>query len=337
MGASAVAVACALAAAAYLAWLRAEMLRPYRGWTGAGVVVQVERGWSSRAILERLEEAGVIRDAGRVAVYLRIRGDGDALKAGEYRFDEPLSPVDVLERLRRGEVLLHAITVPEGLTVEETARRFAEEGLADAEALIRALGDPTPIRSFDPQATDLEGYLFPETYHFPRGAEPRDIAQTLVRGFLEAVGERYADEARAVGLTPRQAVTLASMIEKETGMAAERARISRVFHNRIALGMRMQCDPTVIYALARDGRYRGALTSEDLRYSSPWNTYVVTGLPPGPIASAGRAALMAAVRPAPGDELYFVAAAGGGHRFSSSLAEHNRAVGAWRDYVRSSR
>jgi len=234
-------------------------------------------------------------------------------------------------------VLLHAVTVPEGLDVGETATRIAEQGFGPVEALLAAFRDPAPVLDLDPEAEDLEGYLFPETYHFPRGATPGAIAETMVARFREAATSDYAARAASVGLTLRQAVTLASMIERETSRPEERARISTVFHNRLARGMRLQCDPTVVYALRRAGRTPARLTYRDLEFDSPWNTYVVRGLPPGPIASPGRPSLDAAVNPVEGSELYFVASPDGGHRFSETLEQHVQAVAEWRRYLRSSR
>lgn len=243
----------------------------------------------------------------------------------------------MLARLQAGDVLLHRVTLPEGLRVDEIARRIADAGFSDHDSLLAAFSDPAPIRHLDPDATDLEGYLFPETYSLPKGAGAVHIAETMVRRFVEVSGPDYARRAEEAGLDLRRAVTLASLIEKETALAPERGRISRVFHNRLERGMKLQCDPTVIYALHRAGLPEGRLTHKELALESPWNTYHAYGLPPGPIASPGQASLEAAVAPDDGRELYFVAAPDGGHRFSEDLASHNRAVAAWRRYLRSSR
>jgi UPF0755 protein len=279
----------------------------------------------------------VLRRPALLRRWLLVRGGADALRAGEYRFDRPISPLEVLQRLERGDVLLHAVTVPEGLVASQVALRFAEAGFGPAHELLAAFHNPAPVEALDPQARDLEGYLFPETYHLARGTGAREIAETLVDRFRSSVGSDFARRAERVGLTVREAVTLASLIERETSVADERGRISRVFHNRLRRGMRLQCDPTVLYALQRAGRDVTRLTYRDLEFDSPWNTYRVEGLPPGPIASPGLASLVAAVEPPPGDELFFVAAPGGGHRFSATLESHLRAVAAWRSYSRSSR
>jgi UPF0755 protein len=324
-----------LACAAAWAWRTLHV--PHAGWEGAEAVVLLEPGLDAGSVLRELGQAGVLRHPRIVRAWLSLRGESGGLQAGEYRFDAPATPLEVLARLARGDVVLHEVTIPEGLVLRETAERFAAAGFGSVEQLLRAFADPAPVAELDAGASDLEGYLFPETYRFPRGESPERIAAAMVRQFREATGPDYAQRAAAHGLSLREAVTLASLVESETSLPAERARISRVFHNRLARGMRLECDPTVRYALERAGQPVAQLTYAHLRFPSPWNTYQVAGLPPGPIASPGLASLHAAVAPEPGDALYFVAAPGGGHRFSNDLAGHLRAVRAWRSYVRSSR
>jgi UPF0755 protein len=334
--AAAVAVAAvALGVAGSLAWR--GVYAPFRGWDGSSVDVVLEPGLDAGTMVARLAQAGVVRDPRLAKAWLLVRGDAARLHAGEYRFERPASVPEVMDRLVRGDVLLHPVTIPEGWTLDRVAARFATHGFGTEAAMSEAFADPTPIRDWDRQAVDLEGYLFPDTYHFPRRTPPNAIAAALVERFRSVVGEGYEARARAAGLDLRSAVTLASLIEAETSVGAERARVSRVFHNRLARGMRLECDPTVQYALARAGRPVERLTYRDLAFESPWNTYRVSGLPPGPICSPGRASLDAAVDPAAGDDLFFVAAPGGGHSFSPDLATHLRAVAVWRRYSRSSR
>lgn len=330
------ALAC-LGGALYLGGLLLTLSSPYAGWEGEEVDLLLDPGLDASTMLRRLHEAGVVRHPRALRFWLYWSGGSGELQAGEYRFSEPASPLQVLERLRRGEVLLHAVTIPEGLCLEETAGRLVDAGFGPREKLLELFRDPGPMLDLDPAAADLEGYLFPDTYSFPRGATPERIRATMIERFREVIGPDYARAARKAGLDLRRAVTLASLIEKETALPGERGRISRVFHNRLARGMLLQCDPTVIYALKRDGLEVGRLTYDHLEYDSAWNTYVSPGLPPGPIASPGAASLEAAVLPAEGDELYFVAAPEGGHRFSSDLASHRKAVREWRDYLTSSR
>jgi UPF0755 protein len=331
------AVVLVAAAAIVVAGFFLPLHSAYRGWEGDHVDVVLETGLDAGSLLRRLQEAGVIRNAGRLRLWLHLSGRSDTLHAGEYRFEEAATPLEVLDRLHRGDVLLHSVTIAEGLVLEEIARRYADDGFGPAEELIGAFRNPEQIREIDSEATNLEGYLFPDTYRFSRETSPGQIAAAMVRRFREVTGPDYTSAAAKLGLTLREAVTLASLIEKETSLAEERGRISRVFLNRLALGMPLQCDPTVFYALRRKGVKVDALTYGDLETDSPWNTYLVRGLPPGPIANPGEGSLRAAVDPEDGDELYFVASPGGGHRFSKNLRSHQQAVREWRAYLRSSR
>jgi UPF0755 protein len=326
-----------LGLAAWGGWAWSVLHRPYSGWRGESVEIVLEPGLDAGTVLRRLADAGVLRRPRLARAWLSLRGAAGGLHAGEYRFDAPAAPVEVLRRLETGDVLLHPVTLPEGLTYVEIAERLEQAGFGPLDALVAVFGDPEPIRDLDPEATDLEGYLFPETYHFPRGTGPERIAATMVERFRSVMGAAFVEEAREVGLGLRDAVILASLIEKETSVPDERERISGVFHNRLARRMRLECDPTVIYAIHRAGREVGRLTYDDLKFKSPWNTYVVEGLPAGPIANPGRESLLAALRPLTGNELYFVASPDGGHRFSTTLANHLNAVAEWRHHVRSSR
>jgi UPF0755 protein len=321
----------------YIGGMQIMLHRTFADWEGESVDVELPQGLDAGSMLERLAEAGVISNPALLRHWLRWSGGSTALHAGEYRFSEPASPMEVLRRLHEGDVLLHAVTIPEGLVLEEIARRLDEADLGSEPELLELFRDPEPVLDFDPEATDLEGYLFPETYRFSRNTAAAEVVEAMIGRFRKVAGPKYESAAAEVGMTLRQAVTLASLIEKETSLPEERSMISRVFHNRLNRGMRLQCDPTVIYAIRRAGREVGRLTYDDLEFDSPWNTYVVAGLPPGPISNAGAASLEAAVNPADGDELYFVAAPGGGHRFSKDLASHVKAVNEWRAYLRSSR
>jgi UPF0755 protein len=332
---SAVVLGAAVVAAG--AWVWSALHRPYAAWEGEAAEIVLEPGADAGTALRRLADAGVIRHPGLARAWLAWRGGDERLHAGEYRFDGPASPVEVLKRLTRGDVVLHAVTIPEGLSLVEIAERLAQAGFGSGTEAIEVFRDATLIRDLDPEASDLEGYLFPDTYHFPRGARPEQIVQTLVQRFRDVMGKGFVEEARSGPSGMRGAVILASMIEKETSVPDERERISQVFHNRLKRGMKLECDPTVIYALRRAGRPVETLTYADLQFRSPWNTYVVPGLPAGPIGNPGRESLLAALRPSEGNELFFVASPDGGHRFSSDHASHLRAVAEWRRHVRSSR
>jgi UPF0755 protein len=332
-----IALVCGAGFIGWSSWAWLALHRPYAAWEGEAAEIVLEPGLDAGTVLRRLSEAGVIRRPGLSRLWLSWRGAAERLHAGEYRFDTPASSVEVLRRLERGDVVLHSVTLPEGLTYIEIAGRLADGGFGPEETLIEVFGDPTLVRDLDPEAADLEGYLFPDTYHFPRGARPDQIAETLVERFREIMGPEFVTEADRKALKVREAVILASMIERETSVPDERERISQVFHNRLARGMRLECDPTVMYALERGGRPVETLSYADLKFESPWNTYVVRGLPRGPIGNPGRESLLASLRPSEGNDLYFVASPEGGHRFSRDLAGHLRAVAAWRRHVSSSR
>lgn len=290
------------------------------------VVVEVGRGTSVRGVAEDLAARGIIRSPWPFLTGYRLLLTGRSIKAGEYEFVFPLSPREALETLIEGRVLLHSFTVPEGLTgreVDEIVRGLDFLGPGSFAAAFR---DPAPIVDWDLRAPDLEGYLFPETYRLPRGATPAELVAAMVSGFRRIFDEASRRRAAEIGLSVREVVTLASLIEEETALVEERPLVSAVFHNRLKRGMKLDCDPTVIYALVRDGRYRGRLLLKDLGYPSPYNTYLHAGLPPGPICSPSRSSLEAAVRPAEADDIYFVAKEGGGHRFSRTFQEHAAAV-----------
>ncbi len=311
---------------------------PFRGYTDNERLVDIPAGTSAPGIGERLVAAGVVRDALAFRVALWLSGQARALKAGEYRFDRPMSAREVLDKIARGDVHVVPITFREGLTIVETAEVFASSGLGSAEAFHAAATNAALIRDLDSGATDLEGYLFPETYTLPRKMTAERLVERMVAQFRQVVTDELQGEAKARGLSVRQLVTLASLIEMETAKADERPTVSAVYTNRLRIGMGLQCDPTVIYALQRAGKFTGNLRRADLQFDSPDNTYRYPGLPPGPIAAPGKASLEAAARPAPVDYVYFVSRNDGSHAFARTLAEHNRNVQRWQvEYFRDKR
>ena len=319
-----------LIAAATAAWaLRTRALEPHRGYAGAEQFVKVPTGAGPRTIGGRLVASGVVRDDLTFRVALWLTGRARALKAGEYRFAEPMSAVQVAEFLARGEIYTRPVTFREGLTMTEMAEVYASSGLGTRDAFLEAGTDPSLIRDLDPLATDLEGYLFPDTYHVPRQTPAGALVAQMVRGFRAALPPALIARAAADGLSVRQVVTLAALVEKETAQDAERPMVAAVYRNRHGIGMGMQADPTVIFALQRAGRWDGDLSREDLAFDSPYNTYRYGGLPPGPIAAPGTRALEAVVAPAPVDYLYFVSRNDGTHVFATTLREHNQNVFEW--------
>lgn len=316
----------AVLAAAAAGWAVFDLTRPYKGYGGAEQFVEIPQGAGPASIGRRLVEAGVVRNSLGFRLALLRSGKGRRLQAGEYRFAEPATPAQVVAKLARGEVYLLPITFREGLTIKQMSELYAAKGLGNAADFVAAARDRTLAASFDPAATDLEGYLFPDTYAMSRRATAAELVRRMVAGFEKAMTPELRARAAERGLDVRGLVTLASIVEKETGKAEERAMVAAVYANRLRIGMGLQCDPTVIYALERAGRYTGDLTREDLRFDSPYNTYRYAGLPPGPIASPGKASLEAAANPADVPYTYFVSRNDGTHAFSSTLEEHNRNV-----------
>jgi UPF0755 protein len=287
----------------------------------AGAVVFVPPGEPFRAVAARLQSAGVVRHPFVLTVWARYCGLDRTVRSGEYRFTQPLSPIQVLEALQSRSDTTRLVTIPEGRTAEQIAALLEEQGYGGRDVFRCAMEDIHLLQEFALPASGVEGYLFPDTYAFAPMAEPTDVVRAMLVHFRQESTALAARRA-AIGLSEAEMVTLASVIEKETGQADERRLISGVFHNRLRLGMPLQSDPTVLYG--RDTR--GPITRADLADPSPYNTYAHRGLPPGPIANPGRAALEAAIDPATTRALYFVSRNDGSHEFSDTLEAHNRAV-----------
>jgi len=290
--------------------------------------VLLRPGWTARHIAHELQQDGIVRsaDAFLILHYAR-RG---SLKAGEYKFEAPASALGVRQRILRGDVYARTVAVPEGYNLYEIAAVVEQAGLGPASDFIaEAKSGVALIKDLDPKATSLEGYLFPDTYQFTRIDTAHDIAAAMVH--------RFRQEAQKVGLhrgdDVHRIVTIASIVEKETAVPDERPLVAGVYTNRLAKGMLLAADPTVVYAALLAGRYRGTIYQSDLQYDSPYNTYKFAGLPPGPIANPGASALEAALHPAATEYLYFVSDNNGHHRFSQTAAEHERNVAAYRRAV----
>ncbi len=285
--------------------------------------VEIAKGTSLHQVAATLEREGVIRSRLAFVVLAKLTFADRRIRPGDYAFHAGMRPMEILSDLEEGRVTLHQVTFPEGFTVAQIAERVAAHGLADRDEFLQASRDAAFMRTLDVAAPSLEGYLFPTTYRFAKNSPPRDMIRTMVaftwRTFTPKLRARAAD----LNMTIHQVLTLASVIEKETGAAAERMLISSVFHNRLRRKIPLQSDPTVIYALEA---FDGNLRKRDLSVDSPYNTYRVRGLPPGPIANPGAEAIVAALYPAKAYYLYFVSRNDGTHHFSSTLAEHNRAV-----------
>jgi UPF0755 protein len=317
-------------AAGVAGWtLFARTQEPFRGYTTVEQFVEIPSGQGSRTIGRRLVESGVVRDELTFRIALLMTGRARELKAGEYRFDQPMTAIEVIDRIAKGDVYTRLLTFAEGLTIAEMARVFEERGFGSGADFSRAASDPSLIRDLDQAAPDLEGYLFPETYSLPRTASAADVVKQMVSLFKDRFDADLRAAAAAAGFSVRDIVTLASLVEKETAQPDERPLVAAVYRNRLTKRMPMQADPTVIYAMQKAGKYNGNIRRDDLQIESRYNTYRYAGLPPGPIASPGLAALQAAIRPADVRYLYFVSRNDGTHAFAETLAEHNRNVSKW--------
>jgi UPF0755 protein len=284
---------------------------------------RVEPGASLGAVARDLERDQLIRRAWAFEALARYRGLAAELRAGEYDLSPHLGSGEILERIAEGRVRTHRIAIPEGLTAAEIALRLEEGGLAGSGEFLAAVRAQELVDELGVEGESLEGYLFPETYQLARGLPAAEIARTMVAQF-QAIWAEIVPGSEALGLSMLETVTLASIIEKETGVPEERAEIAAVLHNRLGRGMRLETDPTVIYGIPQfDGNLR-RVHLEDA--GNPYNTYQIRGLPPGPIANPGAEALRAAVAPAASSHLYFVSRGDGTHHFSSSYAEHAAAV-----------
>ena len=290
-------------------------------------VVEIPPQIGLMAMARRLDEARVIRSPVGFVLLAITRGSARTLKAGEYEFPQGASTFAVLTLLEGGRVLPHTVLLREGETLAELVRRLEAEGLASAQDVLRVAHDRWFLRTLDIDAQSVEGYLFPDTYQFVKGMTPEEILARMAARMRDLITPELREKARARALSVHQLLTLASIIEKEAVERKEMPLISAVFWNRLKRDMPLQADPTVQYALDKNGR---ALTREDLQVESAFNTYRRVGLPPGPIANPGRAAIEAAINPARVDYLYFVSVDDRRHYFSSSLADHNTAVARYR-------
>ncbi len=299
--------------------------QPYKGFTDP-VLIEFPRGTTTSRMASMLAEQGVIEHPW---VFLAARAvkRGARLQAGEYKFDKSASPLEVYGRIARGDIYYMELLVPEGFNMFDIADAVAKLGTMPASAFLEAARDPSLIQDLDPKAESLEGYLFPSKYRVYRKTTARDICRMMI--------SEFRTQWQSLGGNPtlvHDAVTLASLVEREARLPEERPRVSSVFHNRLRLGMRLQCDPTTVYAALLDNRYRGVIHQSDLENKNPYNTYQNAGLPPGPIANPGLSSIKAALSPVDTSYLYFVAKADGtgGHNFSDSLQKHEMAVAQYK-------
>ena len=323
----AAAIVCLLAALVSAALAGYWYFSPYRNFQ-TQTFVEIEHGTSSRAIARKLQTQGVVRSRWAFLA-VRFLHPRASLQAGEYRFGSAQTPWQVFDEIRRGEIFYEDITIPEGSNIFDIAGLLANYDTVTPAAFLKAAANSESVRDLDPEAPSLEGYLFPSTYRVTHKTTARQLCRAMTDEFRKQWkalgGEKQSDKIHRI-------VTLASLVEKETASGQERPEVASVFFNRLRLSMPLQCDPTTVYAALLENRYRGVIHKSDLASRSLYNTYSHVGLPPGPIANPGFLSLKASLYPADTNYLYFVAKPNGvgGHVFSSTLAEHEQAVLAYR-------
>jgi len=302
--------------------------------TASTKVIFIKKGTHLRKVSEVLEQEGIIKNRHFFVFLTTILGKKSRIKAGEYEFHTPMLPLDVLSVLAKGQVKRHLVTIPEGFTLFQIAQLLENLNLVEKKGFLQKTSSPAFINALGLSqlaGPTLEGYLFPDTYHLLKEMDPEEVIQMMVHQFRKVFGPDFAHWASESAISEREVVILASIIEKETSLSEEKPLISAVFHNRLRKKIPLQSDPTVIYGIKN---FNGNLTKEDLMRPTPYNTYLLAGLPPTPICNPGRDSLLAAVRPAPVSYLYFVSKNDGSHYFSSDIEEHNRAVWKYQKYPR---
>ena len=289
---------------------------------GIDQVITIREGMSLKEVAGTLKSKGIIINKDLFILWTRLLGNSRKIKAGEYLLNSGMTPARIIEILTKGIIITYTVTVPEGFSIEQIGNILDESGLADKNSFISLAHEPGVIKKYGISGPSLEGFLYPDTYEFGKGLPPLLIIDVMVKRFREIIGP-YMKRIEELGMKVEEVITLASIVEKEAGNAEEMPLIASVFLNRLKKGMRMESDPTVIYGM---NNFMGNLTRKDLLESTPYNTYVIRGLPPGPISNPGLASIKAVLYPVETDYLYFVSKNDGTHYFSVSIEEHNRAV-----------
>jgi len=297
-------------------------------------IIFIKKGSHLKRVSEVLQQEGIIKNRLFFVLLAAILGQKTKIKAGEYEFHTQMLPLEVLDALVKGQVKRHLVTIPEGYTLSQIAQLLEDLNLVEKKGFLQKAASPAFINALglsELAGPTLEGYLFPDTYHVFREMDPEEVIQMMVHQFKKVFGPDLVHRAYELGISEREAVILASIIEKETSLSEEKPLISAVFHNRLKRNIPLQSDPTVIYGIKN---FDGNLTKENLLKQTPYNTYLVVGLPPTPICNPGKESLLAAVQPAPVPYLYFVSKNDGSHYFSSEIEEHNRAVWKYQKFQR---
>jgi UPF0755 protein len=330
-----------LAAGGVGAWTYSNLRKPI-SHSKNGEYIEIPKGTSPSAIINKLAAEGVIQHEWPLKLYLKLTGKGSTLRAGEYDFPSPISPLGVIAKLQQGQRRLNRLTIIEGWTRWDIARAMAqvpELKIENEAQALELMNNVSLISDLDPVARNLEGYLFPDTYEFSPETTPADLIETMVKRFRSVWKPEWAERARSLGFTPREIVTTASIIETEAKLAEERPVVASVIYNRLKKDIPLAVDSSVIYASKLEGkwRYDGKVYLSDIQRRSPYNTRIYAGLPPGPVASPGESSLKAALNPATSDYLYYVrnpARDDGAHNFYSNGADFETGVQALRKWER---
>jgi UPF0755 protein len=319
-----------LAVAGVSYWLYSSMTTPHQHDKAAQYIV-IEKGSTPSQIITRLAAEGVLPSATAIQIYLRTFGDAGALKAGEYQFESPITPMQVLKELEKGEDRTIKLTIPEGFTRFDIAKRIAEKfpqnPPMDDKAILSLMDDTSLVKDIAPDAKNLEGYMYPSTYSFPKETTAKDIVKKMVEQFRRIWKPEWSDQAKALGRTPQEIVTIASLIETESGVESERPIVASIIYNRLNRSIPLGIDQTVVYIAKMENRWDGTINRSDLDVDSPYNTRMHGGLPPGPISSVSESAVKAALNPAKTDYIYYVRNVelnDGSHKFYSSAAEFEK-------------
>lgn len=329
----------ALASGGVIYWLYKTLQQPV-AHDKTKKYVSIEKGETPNQIIGKLTSEGIIKSPLATQIYLRTFGDASKLQAGEYRFSSPISPLQVLEELESGKQKTVKLTIPEGWTRFDIAERihekFPADPSSDAKAVLYLLNDASLIKDIDPNAENLEGYLYPTTYYFPPETKPQDVVKRMVDQFKATWKPEWSEMARKLGRTNQEIVTIASLIENESKVPAERALVSSVIYNRLDRGMALGIDATNVYIAKLLGRWDGVINKSDVEIDHPYNTRKISGLPPGPISSASESSLKAALNPAKTDYLYYVLDVDkndGSHVFYSNAADFERGKAKYQKWL----
>ena len=312
--------------------------------THANEYIKIEKGSTPKQIVTQLADAGVVPSYSATMLYLRTLGDAGNLQAGEYQFASPITTLQVLKQLEKGQDLTVKLTIPEGFTRFDIAKRIVDKFPHDAtltdKAVVAMMDDVSLIRDIAPQATNLEGYLYPSTYNLPLDAKPQEIIKAMVEQFRKVWRPEWAQQARSIGRTPHEIVTIASLIETETGVENERPIVAGIINNRLAKNIPLGIDQTNVYIAKMMGRWDGTINKSDLEVNSPYNTRTKTGLPPGPISSVSESSLKAALNPTPSDYLFYVRNVDlndGSHWFYASAADFEKGKAKYQQWLEKER